>query len=134
LPAAALDAVLGGGAGDPDAWPEGVFYGCVPTEGSIESISVKNKPGKDGYWVAIDLIGAINFITSVVSIDEHDMWVYAMDGSYIEPQKVGPRSDQRRSILSVGAYEKARRLQDQGTCEQRATDHHWPCASVSPWP
>jgi FtsP/CotA-like multicopper oxidase with cupredoxin domain len=87
IPAEALDAVLGGG-GDADVWPEGVFYGCVPTKGSIEKIPVKSKPGKEGQWVAIDIIGAINFITTVVSIDEHDMWVYAMDGSYIEPQKV----------------------------------------------
>ncbi|KAK5992170.1 Multicopper oxidase MCE [Cladobotryum mycophilum] len=39
-------------------------------------------------WVAIDIIGAINLIAAVVAIDEHDMWVYAMDGSYITPQKV----------------------------------------------
>ncbi|RKL26853.1 hypothetical protein BFJ70_g11726 [Fusarium oxysporum] len=41
-----------------------------------------------GEWVAIDIIGGFSFITAVMSIDEHDMWVYAVDGSYVEPQKV----------------------------------------------
>jgi FtsP/CotA-like multicopper oxidase with cupredoxin domain len=36
----------------------------------------------------LTIIGSLNFITAMVSIDEHDMFVYAMDGSYIKPQKV----------------------------------------------
>lgn len=87
LPAAALDAITGG-VGDPDVWPEGVFYGCTPTKGSLETITVRSKPSAAGNWIAIDLIGGLNFMTTVVSIDEHDMWVYAMDGSYVNPQKV----------------------------------------------
>ncbi|KAF7548214.1 hypothetical protein G7Z17_g7212 [Cylindrodendrum hubeiense] len=63
----------------------GTFEGCEETKGQVEVI----KPScEDDEWIAIDIVGAINFVTGVVSIDEHDMWVYAMDGSYIEPQKV----------------------------------------------
>lgn len=65
------------------AIPKGIFEGCTPTEGSIEVFNIK----KDD-WIAIDILGATNFVTGVFSIDEHDMWVYATDGSYIEPQGV----------------------------------------------
>jgi FtsP/CotA-like multicopper oxidase with cupredoxin domain len=87
IPAEALDALLGG-QGKPDVYPEGVFHGCTPTRGSVEKIQVPGKKCTPESWVALDIIGAYNFHTSVFSIDEHDMWVYAMDGSYITPQKV----------------------------------------------
>ena len=68
--------------------PAGIFEGCTPTEGSVETITVGRAALDKDEWVALDLVGAVNFMTMAVSIDEHDMWVYAMDGSYIEPQKV----------------------------------------------
>ncbi|KAH6874753.1 multicopper oxidase-domain-containing protein [Thelonectria olida] len=83
LPASVMIA-LGGGHGDESALLPGVFSGCKASEGQVEVI----KASHDAEWIAIDIIGAINFATGVVSIDEHDMWVYAMDGAYIEPQKV----------------------------------------------
>ena len=82
-----MDLVLGG-HGNPGAWPESVMSICKETWAEVEVIKVHQQPHNPGEWIAIDIIGAMNFITSVVSIDEHDMWVYAMDGSYIEPQKV----------------------------------------------
>ncbi|GJN78491.1 hypothetical protein PLIIFM63780_001985 [Purpureocillium lilacinum] len=66
----------------------GVFEGCKETEGATEVINATYRGDGAHDWIAIDLIGATNFATPVVSIDGHDMWVYAMDGSYIEPQKV----------------------------------------------
>ncbi|KPM42761.1 Laccase-1 [Neonectria ditissima] len=84
IPASVLIA-LGGGGGDESALLPGVFSGCKETKGSVEVIEPSCD---DDEWIAIDIVGAINFATGVVSIDEHDMWVYAMDGSYIEPQKV----------------------------------------------
>lgn len=63
--------------------PPGIFEGCVPTTGSLETFSVKSNE-----WVAFNFIGANNFVLASVSIDEHDMWVYAVDGEYINPQKV----------------------------------------------
>ncbi|KAF5012204.1 hypothetical protein FDECE_1720 [Fusarium decemcellulare] len=79
---------FGGGSGDESALHPGVFSGCEPTTGSVETIKTQEPTDPYGEWVAIDLIGGFSFITAVISIDEHDMWVYAMDGSYIEPQKV----------------------------------------------
>jgi FtsP/CotA-like multicopper oxidase with cupredoxin domain len=38
--------------------------------------------------VALDIIGAFGFITAMVSLDELPMWVYAVDGDYVLPQKV----------------------------------------------
>lgn len=68
------------------AMPRGIFEDCKETKGSTEVIKA-NYPGRHS-WVAIDILGAVNFVNGVIAIDDHDMWVYAMDGSYIEPQKV----------------------------------------------
>ncbi|KAI5462075.1 multicopper oxidase-domain-containing protein [Mariannaea sp. PMI_226] len=84
IPAEVMSA-LGGGKGNFNALLPGTFTGCKASKGHTEVI--KPNHGEDK-WMAIDFIGAINFMTGVVSIDEHDMWVYAMDGSYIQPQKV----------------------------------------------
>ncbi|KAH7149130.1 multicopper oxidase-domain-containing protein [Dactylonectria estremocensis] len=84
LPPSVLIA-LGGGQGNESALLPGVFSGCEETQGSVEVIEPSCE---DDEFIAIDIVGAINFGTGVVSIDEHDMWVYAVDGSYIEPQKV----------------------------------------------
>lgn len=39
-------------------------------------------------WKAFDIISAASISTLVFSIDEHPLWVYAVDGHYIEPLKV----------------------------------------------
>ena len=70
------------------AIPHRIFYDCQPTKGDVEVIHAPKSSIPGERWVAIDLIAATNFFTYAVSIDEHDMWIYAMDGSYIEPQKV----------------------------------------------
>lgn len=87
LPASTL-IKFGGGSGNESALPPGTFSGCKPTTGSIETIKTRKPADPDGEWIAMDIIGGFSFITAVISIDEHDMWVYAVDGSYIEPQKV----------------------------------------------
>lgn len=86
--------------------PAGIFEGCSATTGRREFVRAEaNK------WIAIDVIGANNFILAVFSIDEHDMWVYAVDGEYINPQKVQAfklNNGDRVSILvktkGTGAY------------------------------
>lgn len=87
LPAKVMDA-FAGGTGKPEKMPDGIFEDCKPTDGQIETIPTSLFSCAKETWVAIDIIGAVNFITAVLSIDEHDMWIYAMDGAYIEPQKV----------------------------------------------
>ncbi|RBR07904.1 uncharacterized protein FIESC28_10477 [Fusarium coffeatum] len=87
LPASALNAIAGG-LGNESALLPGTFSGCKETDGQIEKIKISNYYGQWESWAAFDIIGAVNFVSGVFSIDGHDMWVYAMDGSYIEPQKV----------------------------------------------
>lgn len=36
-------------------------------------------------WLALDLIGTFNFISANFAIDGHPLWIYAEDGSFIEP-------------------------------------------------
>jgi hypothetical protein len=56
--------------------------GCSPSWGSEEIIEVDAKDR----WVSINWIGASTFKTIQPSIDEHDMWIYEVDGHYIEPR------------------------------------------------
>jgi FtsP/CotA-like multicopper oxidase with cupredoxin domain len=68
--------------------PGNVYDGCSPTEGNVEVISPLKYSASAEHWVAVDIIAATSFLRGAFSIDEHDMYVYAVDGSYIEPQKV----------------------------------------------
>lgn len=92
LPPAVVFAIGGSGPpkdGEGENVPPGLFSGCKPTKGPVEVIEAGGLTDPlAGEWIALDLIGAAAFMTAGVSIDEHDMWVYAVDGSYIEPQKV----------------------------------------------
>ncbi|KAJ4267592.1 hypothetical protein NW762_003701 [Fusarium torreyae] len=87
LPAAAL-AVIGGGKANLDALLPGTFSGCKETQGDTEVIKVSNKHRAKAVWIAFDVVGAVNFLNGAFSIDGHDLWVYGVDGAYIEPQKV----------------------------------------------
>lgn len=71
------------GDGDASRFPAGIFSGCKATTGSREVVRANANS-----WVAFDVIGANNFILAVFSIDKLDMWVYAVDGNYVNPQKV----------------------------------------------
>jgi FtsP/CotA-like multicopper oxidase with cupredoxin domain len=61
-----------------------VFNKCTRSHGSR---AVVNAP-LDKRWFALDLISTAGIDTFAFSIDEHPMWVYAVDGHYIEPLKV----------------------------------------------
>ncbi|KAF2025781.1 hypothetical protein EK21DRAFT_103703 [Setomelanomma holmii] len=67
-----------------DALPKEVFEICTPTQGSREVIKVPS--GKR--WLALDVISTAGIATFSFSIDEHLLWIYAVDGHYIEPLKV----------------------------------------------
>lgn len=67
-----------------DALPPEIFEICTPTQGSREFINVT----RSAKWVALDIISTAGIGTYAVSIDEHPMWIYAVDGHYIEPLKV----------------------------------------------
>ncbi|KAL1970786.1 hypothetical protein VTN77DRAFT_2620 [Rasamsonia byssochlamydoides] len=64
--------------------PWGVIKGCVPTEGNMEVIEVDASER----WASFKFIGAAFMKSLVVSIDEHPMWIYEVDGRYIEPRLV----------------------------------------------
>jgi FtsP/CotA-like multicopper oxidase with cupredoxin domain len=82
IPVANADIAFGG-TGHPELMPPGIFTGCTATTGKREIVSASANQ-----WIALDVIGANNFIIASFSIDEHDMWVYAVDGDYVTPQKV----------------------------------------------
>lgn len=64
--------------------PPGVFQGCNATENRPEIITVNAYDG----WASLNFISTATLQEMVVSIDEHPMWVYEIDGRYIEPQLV----------------------------------------------
>ncbi|ATY64049.1 laccase [Cordyceps militaris] len=65
------------------AIPHDIFHGCAATADPVETIAVAQHD-----WVSLNIVGSTNFATGALSIDEHDMWVYAVDGSYITPERV----------------------------------------------
>lgn len=84
-----LSAGLAAGAPtDISAIPPEIFDICTPTDAVQEVIEVPASPSSAETWVALDVIGTMGLVTGSFSIDEHPMWVYAVDGSYIEPQLV----------------------------------------------
>ena len=66
------------------AVPNTVFEGCTPSEGETEVVKVNPTM----QWISLDLINSAGVSTPMFSIDEHPMWVYAIDGRYIEPMKI----------------------------------------------
>jgi FtsP/CotA-like multicopper oxidase with cupredoxin domain len=63
-----------------------IFDTCTPSKGSHETIHVN--PLQGNQWAAFSIISSAGLMTLTVSIDEHPMWIVAVDGSYIEPMKV----------------------------------------------
>ncbi|KAJ5225786.1 laccase TilA [Penicillium chermesinum] len=61
-----------------------MFYGCRSHQGLSEVFQVKAADR----FVSYDLISAAATNTLMFSIDEHKMYVYAVDGRYIEPIRV----------------------------------------------
>lgn len=75
-----------------------MFEGCVPSQGPQEIFTVNAA----NQYISWDLTSTAGLLELTFSIDEHDMWVYAIDGRYIEPQRVNavtiPNSN-RYSVL-----------------------------------
>jgi FtsP/CotA-like multicopper oxidase with cupredoxin domain len=66
------------------AVPAGFNAGCNATNTPGASFAVQPNNG----WASFDFISTAVLQYMVLSIDNHPMWVYAVDGRYIEPQKV----------------------------------------------
>ncbi|KAL5604004.1 uncharacterized protein BROUX77_004190 [Berkeleyomyces rouxiae] len=102
LPGFVVSNVLAAGfSTDLSVVPPDIFDKCTNTSGSqtvlsysapshtdpnLGASSLPSDP--DSTWVALDLIGALGLLAPVFSIDEMPMWVYAVDGAFITPQKV----------------------------------------------
>jgi len=70
------------------ALPKDVVDECTSTKGPLEVILAEKRHADEEKWIALDLIGAFHLLTVAFAIDEHPMWVYAVDGDYIKPQLV----------------------------------------------
>ncbi|CAK3990816.1 conidial pigment biosynthesis oxidase arb2 brown2 [Lecanosticta acicola] len=64
--------------------PDKVQSGCVPSYGSRETIEVD----PEDKWVSFNWVAAGTLKTPQPAIDEHDMWVYEINGNYVPPVKV----------------------------------------------
>lgn len=63
--------------------PDGLFAGCTPTAGLEGKENILVYPSAD--YVSWNLISAAGVAALLFSVDEHPMYVYAVDGRYIEP-------------------------------------------------
>lgn len=77
--------------------PFGLFEGCNATNPNPYIFNVDASHG----WVSLNMISTASLQEMVVSIDEHPMWVYAIDGRFIEPQLVDAMTLQHGSRHSV---------------------------------
>ncbi|GFG10454.1 laccase-1 [Aspergillus lentulus] len=66
------------------ATPPTVFSGCTPSQGSTELLLVD----PHALYASFDLISATSVSMLTFSIDEHPMYIYAIDGRYIVPARV----------------------------------------------
>ncbi|KAK2747866.1 hypothetical protein FQN55_004743 [Onygenales sp. PD_40] len=64
--------------------PDEYFYICNSTQGASEIIEV----AADQTWISFDWISHAGMDALAISIDEHPMLVYAVDGRFIEPYEV----------------------------------------------
>ena len=75
-----------------------MFFECTPSQSAHEVIVVNSAQ----QYVSWDLTSAAGLHHLMFSVDEHDMWVYAIDGRYVEPVRVNainiPNSN-RYSVL-----------------------------------
>ncbi|KAG0153209.1 hypothetical protein PDIDSM_5059 [Penicillium digitatum] len=80
------------------AIPPSLFDQCNATNSMEEVIKVDSQKG----WVSLNLIGSASISVPTVSINNHSLWVYEVDGRYIVPTKVNAlslNSGARYSVL-----------------------------------
>ncbi|KAL4776035.1 laccase-1 [Aspergillus nidulans var. acristatus] len=77
------------------AVPTEVVFNCTPS--SIEPPVIYVDPEVNG-WASLNFIGGAAQKAITFSVDNHPMWVYEVDGQYVEP----------REVEMVGVYSGAR--------------------------
>ncbi|KAL7898769.1 multicopper oxidase domain-containing protein [Trichoderma sp. SZMC 28014] len=69
----------------PDLIPPRVQEGCVPSKHENASIIVD--PKKNNGWVSMHVVAAATIAQIAFSIDDHEFWLYEVDGNYVNPKK-----------------------------------------------
>jgi hypothetical protein len=69
---------------DFSAVPQGLFSGCEATDSTLATITTAPHAG----WKSIHFISTASLQEMVLSIDDHPMWLYSVDGHYVEPQLI----------------------------------------------
>ncbi|KAG0652284.1 Conidial pigment biosynthesis oxidase abr2 [Hyphodiscus hymeniophilus] len=80
-----------------NAVPSNLYEGCKATNTGPYVFNVDASKG----WVSLNFISTAAIQEMAVSIDEHPMWVYEIDGRFIEPQMVDAITLQHGSRHSV---------------------------------
>lgn len=68
----------------PEKIPDHMQWGCVPSQGSNYTVQVDAADR----WVSMNFIAAAANKQVDFSIDEHPMWIYEIDGNYVEPRQI----------------------------------------------
>ncbi|KKK20160.1 hypothetical protein AOCH_006457 [Aspergillus ochraceoroseus] len=79
-----VDAILGTFPRNPSVLPKGFVEGCTPGNGPTEIIEANPLLG----YISFDVISMAGAAIIMFSIDEHPMYIYAIDGRYVEPIRV----------------------------------------------
>ncbi|KAG4414496.1 hypothetical protein IFR04_012373 [Cadophora malorum] len=79
------------------AVPSGMYEGCNAT--NAENATIEADPAQG--WIGLNFISTASIQEMVVSIDDHPLWVYAIDGRYVEPQLVDAMTFSHGSRHSV---------------------------------
>ncbi|KAJ5119843.1 multicopper oxidase [Penicillium atrosanguineum] len=85
------------------ALPPALAYSCEATNTTPSVFYVSNTDR----WVSFNFILGASVQTPMVSIDDHDMWIYAADGQFVQPQRVDGML-----IFSAQRYSALVRLKD----------------------
>ncbi|KAG4430437.1 hypothetical protein IFR05_014080 [Cadophora sp. M221] len=67
-----------------DRVPPGMWEGCNATTSELTVIEADPQKG----WISLNFISTASMQALAVSIDDHPMWLYEIDGRYVEPQPV----------------------------------------------
>lgn len=60
--------------------------GCIPSKHKNATITVD--PHYANGWVSMHFVAAATIVQFTFSIDEHEFWLYEIDGNYVQPRKL----------------------------------------------
>ena len=69
----------------PENIPPHMQSDCVPSTGSNFTLTVDPT---ESQWISMNFIAAPSNKQVAFSIDEHPMWIYEVDGNYVQPKEV----------------------------------------------